>query len=63
MKIPTTTHEKVIIKPRPPKDKAQEAPGVGSPADTTAVPDVKPTEETEEGPAEGLAGLPAEEEE
>ncbi len=51
MKKPTTTHEKVIIKPRPPQETAQEGPVFGSPADTTSVPEVKPTEEREAGPA------------
>ena len=45
MKKPTTTHEKVIIKPRPPRDEAQESPIISSPADTTAVPAVNPAEE------------------
>ena len=51
MKKPKTTREKVIIKPRPPQETAQEGPAVGSPADTTSVPDVKPTEEMGAGPA------------
>ena len=40
MKKPTTIQEKVIIKPRPPKDTAQEGPTIVPPADTTAAPDV-----------------------
>ena len=51
MKKPTPTQEKVIIKPRPPKDAAQQAPVIVPPADTTAAPDVDPTEEMTEGPA------------
>ena len=51
MKKPTTIQEKVIIKPRPPKDTAQEGPTIVPPADTTAAPDVDPTEEMTEGPA------------
>ena len=52
MKKPTTTHEKVIIKPRPPQEAAKEGIVVGSPVDTTSVPTVRPAEEMEEGPAE-----------
>ena len=44
MEKPTTTHEKVIIKPRPPRDEAQESPIISSPADTTAVPGMNPDE-------------------
>lgn len=61
MKKPTPSHEKVIIKPRPPQEAAQEGPVVGSPADTTSVPNVRPAEEMEEGPAEGLAEEASEE--
>ena len=52
MKKPTATHEKVIIRPRPPRDAAQEGPVFGSPADTTAVPAMSPDEEPAEGQAE-----------
>lgn len=53
MKKPTTTHEKVIIKPRPPQDASQDAPGVNPPADTTAVPTLETAEEeAEDQPAE-----------
>ena len=52
MKKPTPSREKVIIKPRPPQEAAQEGPVVGSPADTTSVPNVRLAEEMEEGPAE-----------
>ena len=53
MKKPTTACEKVIIKPRPPKDATQEGPVVSSPADTTAVPTLEPTDEVaEDQPAE-----------
>lgn len=51
MKKPTTIQEKVIIKPRPPKDTAQEGPTIVPTADTTVAPDVNPTEEMTEGPA------------
>lgn len=51
MKKPTTIQEKVIIKPRPPKDTAQQGPVIVPPADTTAAPDVDPTEEMTEGTA------------
>ena len=52
MKKPTTTQEKVIINPRPPKDTAQEGPAVVTPAGATEVPDVNPTtEDVVEGPA------------
>jgi len=51
MKKPTTIQEKVIIKPRPPKDAAQEGPVVVTPADTTEAPTVNPTEEMADGPA------------
>ena len=51
MKKPTTIQEKVIIKPRPPKDTAQQGPVIVPPADTTAAPDVDPTEEMTEGAA------------
>ena len=50
MKKPTTIQEKVIIKPRPPKDTAQEGPVIVPPADTTAAPDMDPAEEKTEGP-------------
>lgn len=54
MKKPTATQEKVIIKPRPPKDATfaptQECPVVVTPADTTAAPTVNPTEEMADGP-------------
>ena len=53
MKKPTTNHEKVIIRPRPPRDAAQEGPVFGSPADTTAVPEMGPNEKPAEKPAEG----------
>ena len=52
MKKPTTTCEKVIIKPRPPQDEAQESPIISSPADTTAVPEVNPAEEPAEAEEE-----------
>ena len=44
MKKPNASHEKVIIKPRPPQDEAQESPIISSPADTTAVPETNPDE-------------------
>ena len=53
MKKPTTSCEKVIIKPRPPRDASQGAPDVNPPADTTAVPTLEPTDEVaEDQPAE-----------
>ncbi len=53
MKKPTTTCEKVIIKPRPPKDATQEGPVVSSPADTTAAPASEPVDDVaEDQPAE-----------
>ena len=53
MKKPTTSCEKVIIKPRPPRDASQDAPDVNPPADTTAVPTLEPTDEVaEDQPAE-----------
>jgi hypothetical protein len=52
MKKPNASHEKVIIKPRPPQDEAQESPIISSPADTTAVPEVNPAEEPAEAEEE-----------
>ena len=52
MKKPNASHEKVIIKPRPPRDASQEGPVVNPPADTTEAPAFEPADDVaEEQPA------------
>ena len=48
MKKPNASHEKVIIKPRPPQDASQDIPGVNPPADTTNAPAFEPADDVAE---------------
>ena len=56
MKKPTETQEKVIIKPRPPKDSTsaptQECPAAGTTTQQTAAPNTNPAQEVSEGQAD-----------
>ena len=56
MKKPTATQEKVIIKPRPPKDATsaptQECPAAGTTAQPTAAPNTNPAQEVSESQAD-----------